>query len=349
VLCSVTNIKPANEAHELESATSTRYIDEATRFLSFYTQTWDMHTSIRPYFTKAKHNEAWDTYMNHFHQDPLAKLKPNHWIATDEVYQASRRIVISVLFAFLCDHIEAPVVPDSSSPAQSTEELTEQRYTEESTEEHSKEEKPGDEKPHAYHPVSSFTILSCTTPGEMLAQPRDATRMIAALQWITRHTVWGYIQIRREGSKNPRRMQDDVVEQSGLWLRELKQTVFSWLRGIMHLGTSFVMSDSPIGRFTYIGNDTFIIDGQTITLTAWKHMVKTIMGEFQDRFTALCGFVGVTQDDLELPEGPYDHNSCETVNYWYGTEKRNALWAPTQSFMKTALSSELQFEIIGRC
>lgn len=263
--------------------------------------------------------------MKHFHRDQPRRLEPDHWTSTEAVYQSARKVLISVLFAFFCGYIEPPAAPDLPS--------TEDQLSAAGLQ--------------TYHPISTFTILASTSPGEVLARPRDATRTIAALQWLIRYTVWGHIQITRAGLKNPPRLLDDVEKQSGLWLRELKQTVFSWLRNIMHIGTHFVMTDAAIGRFTYVGDDTFIIDGQAITVTAWRNMVKTLMQELQEKFSALCEFVGIAENELELPVQPYDHNTCETVDYWFGTEKSNMLYDPIQSFAKKALSSRSIFQSIG--
>lgn len=327
MLCSVEDNSAQNEAYRVQPVTSSRYIDQAARFLSFYRQTQDLGPSTRPYFTKARHAEAWDAYMEHFHKGQAVGLQSDHWISSEEVYQSARKVLLSVLYSFFCDSIEAPTVPNSLPT----------------------EGKPTAPGPQEHHPVASFTILASTSPGEVLAKPGDATRMISALQWLTRYTVWGHIQVKRAGLKDPPRMQDEVEEQTKLWLREAKQTVFSWIRSVMRLGTTFVLTNHAISRFTYVGNDAFIMDGQKITVTAWKKMVKTLMQELRETFSALCEFVGTEEDELELPENIFDHNTCEVKNYWVGTEKANELYGPIRSFVKKALCSRSLFATISGC
>jgi len=331
-----------NEANHIQSATSSRYIDQAARFLSFYRGTRKLDTSTRPYFTKAEHSEAWDAYQKHFHGGQATDLPSDHWISSDDVYQPARKALLSVLFAFFCDSIEAPTIPDSQ-PTDS------QPTDSQPTEGEPTKGKPKPEGPQEHHPVASFTIIASTNPREVLAKPRDTTRLIAALQWLTRYTVWGHIQLKRAALKDPPPMQVQVEEYTNLWLRESKQTVFSWMRYIMRLGTSFVMNDEAIGRFTYVGKDAFILDGQKITVSSWRNMVKKLLQELQERFSALCEFVGMEEDELELPERPYDHNTCELKDYWLGTEKSNELYGPIQLFVKKALCSGSLFAIVRYC
>jgi hypothetical protein len=153
-------------------------------------------------------------------------------------------------------------------------------------------------------------------------------------------SVWAKTQREDDGQQPDISLHRRVELESDQWCREFKGTVFSWLRGIMHLSSQFVMTQSPIGRFVYAGNDVFILDGQRITLADWKTMIKTFMDELPATFKELCNFVGVDDSNMELPGEIRDVPDSLSAGYWFGSEERNDLQEKATKFTINALNGE---------
>jgi hypothetical protein len=314
------------EAHHIQEETIRRYSDQVTRFLNYYLQTMEDGDFRRPHFLSHAHKEAVKKYNHYFATiNPPQVHNPAQYTEENATYYEARQVVLETILAFFCDAQTSATGGQPIPPPDAAGSI-------------------GFNAEKLVHPIAAFAILSCVKVGEVLAKPVEASRLVAALQWALRLSVWAKAKMEHDCDQPPGITIHRRVEiASEMWCREFKGTIFSWLRGIMHLSSQFVMTESPVGRFVYAGNDVFLIDGQSITLSDWQRMIRTFMGELPQAFEGLLDLLGLDESALGLPGNIRDVIESSSLNYWLGSEVENDLSTKARAFAIKGISGKPRY------
>lgn len=178
------------------------------------------------------------------------------------------------------------------------------------------------------HPLIAFSILHNINPNNIFASPENVSPFLAGLQYYARTVIFVHSRLlsspKPDGLPVPSLF--DAVRAEHKWLKEGEDTVFAWIRQMLHLTGAYSHHVHRLPRFVWGKDDgkSYSFDGHRIKVDSVRKMIRASIRRAHKSFTKLWKELDIPPDILiEDPIDVCDNISDRCPNYSFVRDQRN--------------------------
>jgi hypothetical protein len=135
-------------------------------------------------------------------------------------------------------------------------------------------------------PIQRFLVVLCLRKeGEGFINVRDITPLIAKLLYCIRATVFMEL-IQRNKRKGGDMTIDHTLDGTGMYVKDLVQSPFGFLRETMHLAAAIAGDTTSLPQICWLGNKEYTslaIHGKRVELRELRKLCKTLLKEAESQ------------------------------------------------------------------
>lgn len=188
----------------------------------------------------------------------------------------------------------------------------------------------GNEDDSQDHPVVAYTILKNINPGNFIASPDQVAPTMAPIQYLMRSAV--YLKVRqRVLASNGALTLFNAYTAEEQWLKEGKDSAFSYIRQTVHLSGFWAQQTTRMPRFKWEKRGThFHYNGHRFSYRDFKVMLITRVDALLTSFMRLWRFfqlddsILIAMDDIKRMKDAQDNRS---THYSFLDDPGNAEWS----------------------
>ena len=197
------------------------------------------------------------------------------------------------------------------------------------------------------HPLITFVIISNINPGNIFASPENVSPFLSRIQYGIRTIL--FLQMHNLVDPSPEGLSlFQAMEMEVKWLKEGQDTIFSWLRQMIHLCATFAHSAIRMPKFVWGLDDgvTFSYSGYKIKYKAVTEMISQSVIEVQAAFSKVWEMLCLPKEWFVEDTSFADRLADRSAEYFFG-KLENLLNERSQDVINHVLNSGEFCSVIG--
>jgi len=180
------------------------------------------------------------------------------------------------------------------------------------------------------HPLKSFVILSNTNVTQVIVSPHLVSPWMSRVSYFIKAAVLRRALEDMHNSNDRTQGLFDHVKEVEVFVREVQNTPFSWVKQMTHLVTRYVKAATHVGEFMWAQPEKreWFFRGQEISLRNFAYMVQQSHHRVEERLNEMCKFLNVPRDTLDVSDRIIDQPSNMATNYSFLTDPQNIQYHP---------------------